>query len=108
MFYANTVVELRQLIKDNPYVIVDYFTNSCVPCKIMAPIIDKVSQDPRFSQVQFAKFNAENPDDTADWSIRAVPTIICFKNGIEVNRQLGVCNEKVLAGMIETMLMSQS
>lgn len=105
MMYINTLVELHALIRDNKLVVVDFYTDNCVPCKIMDPILNKMATDKRFEQVQFAKMDA-GVHEVPDLAIKAAPTFVFFKDGIEVSRKLGTIDEKSLATMIETVLMS--
>jgi len=95
---------LEAILKANPKVIVDFYTDICVPCKIMKPVLEKVFADPKFKGVTLVFFDASNPDEVAPFGVRAVPTIIVFNSGSEVLRHVGTCSQDALAKKFDTVL----
>lgn len=94
---------LDAILKANTKVIVDFYTDTCVPCKIMKPVLEKLFNNPKFNDVTLVYFDA-NAGDASGYGVRAVPTIIVFKNGSEVLRHVGACSEEVLANKFDTVL----
>jgi len=74
-------------------VIVDFWAPWCGPCKMMAPTFTKVASNFPLKAL-FAKVNTENEQQLgARFHIRSIPTLVIFKNGIEVQRVSGALDE---------------
>lgn len=71
-------------------IIVDFWAEWCMPCKLMIAIMNELAEDPTIN-ANIAKLNVEtNQATAAKYAIRSIPTIIIFKNGKEINRFVGV------------------
>ena len=82
-------------------VVVDYWAEWCGPCKMMAPIFEKVANELE-PHVRLAKLNTEAaPAIASQFGIRSIPTLIIFKNGKEVARQSGALNAGHLKNFIQ-------
>jgi len=77
-------------------VLVDFWADWCVPCKMMAPILNEVSAE--LSENKFvAKANIEQYQILAQkYNVRSIPTMIMFKNGKEIERYVGVKQKNYL------------
>ncbi len=80
-------------------VLVDFWASWCGPCKMLAPVIDEFAEDhPEF---KIGKVNVDDENDlTRKFRIRSVPTLIVFKDGVEVNRAVGVLSEDELEELL--------
>lgn len=78
-------------------VLVDIFTTWCDPCKVISPIIDKISNEYQ-GKLSVGKIDADqNRDIVMGLAVRNIPTIILYKKGEEVNRLVGgVTEEKII------------
>ena len=70
-------------------VVVDFWADWCGPCKMMAPVFQKLAAEMN-TQVRFAKVETEaHPQISMRLHIRSIPTLILFKQGVEVARSAG-------------------
>lgn len=69
--------------------LVDFWAEWCMPCKMMAPILNEVAEEIGDS-AKVAKLNVETYRESSQkYGIRNIPTMILFKNGKEINRFVG-------------------
>ncbi|MEM4497234.1 MAG: thioredoxin family protein [Nitrososphaerota archaeon] len=92
-----SVMELVELVKTTPILLVDFYATWCPPCKTLEEHLKKIAGDLIAAGIQIVKANVDelDVDDAAEKlklekPIRAVPTLILFKNGEEVGRIVGV------------------
>ena len=70
-------------------VLVDFWASWCGPCRMVAPIIDELSNE--IKEVRFYKLNVDDNGDVAQqYEIMGIPTLIFFKDGKEAKRIVGV------------------
>jgi len=74
----------------NGIVLVDFWASWCMPCKMLAPVINEIAEEAS-DIAKVCKLNVdEQRDIVAKYSVRGIPTLILFKNGKEVKRFVGV------------------
>lgn len=92
------------LIKENTYVFVDFWAIWCGPCKMVAPIVEQLAQE-YDGKVQFAKVDVEDqPELTVRFEVQSIPTILFFKNGEQVDSDIGARPLTYYQEMIEKNL----
>lgn len=76
---------------DEEVAVIDFFATWCGPCKVIAPVVEKMSnEEPYSSKVKFFKIDVDNtPDVAQELGIRAMPTFKIFKGGKEVAEVVG-------------------
>jgi len=90
----------NDIIRSEPLVLVDFFTEWCGPCKMMKPILEQVHTS-MGDQVRILKVDVEkNPKVAQVFQIRGVPTLALFKKGEIVWRQSGVVPASLLQQII--------
>jgi len=71
-------------------VMVDFWAEWCMPCKVMGPVLNDLAEDENFKPT-VAKLNVDHYQSVSQkFGIRGIPTIILFKDGKEVDRIVGV------------------
>ena len=85
-------------------VLVDYWAEWCGPCKMIAPILDEVSNS-YAGKLQIAKMNVdENRDIPAKFGIRGIPTLMLFKDGQLAATKVGAMSKAQLTAFIDQQL----
>ncbi|MEJ7554927.1 MAG: thioredoxin [Aquificaceae bacterium] len=93
-----------EVINSDKPVVVDFWAPWCGPCRIIAPIIEELAIE-MGDKVKFGKLNTdENPNIAMRYGIRAIPTIMLFKNGEVVDTRIGVQPKEALRQMINSHL----
>ena len=89
---------------ENKLVFMDCYTVWCGPCKMVAPIIEELAAEFE-GQVIIGKCDVdENGDMAAEYGIRNIPTVLFFKNGEIVDKQVGAVGKPVFAEKVKKLL----
>ncbi len=92
------------VLKSDRPVLVDYWAEWCGPCKMIAPILDEVS-NAYAGKLQVAKMNVdENRDVPAKFGIRGIPTLMLFKNGELAATKVGAMSKAQLTAFLDQQL----
>jgi thioredoxin 1 len=76
--------------------LVDFWAPWCGPCRMLAPTIDQLAEDYE-GKANICKVNTEEePDLTAQYQVRSIPTILFFKDGKIVDQLIGATNKTTL------------
>jgi thioredoxin 1 len=87
-------------------IIVDFWAQWCNPCKALAPALEDASNDLEEKIVVYKINIDENPDSPQRYGVRGIPTILFFKSGEVVDRQVGVLSKSKLYEKIESVFFS--
>src|SRR5688572_31595965 len=84
----------KEVLKSSEPVVVDFFAEWCGPCKAMAPALEAVATELK-GKVKVVKIDVdENPQITAKYGIRAMPTLMIFKDGKVAEERIGAVVQK--------------
>lgn len=100
---SDSTFESEVLQADKP-VLVDFWAPWCGPCRAIAPVIEELAAS-LGDKVGFAKCNVDdNPVTPGKYGIRAIPTLILFKNGEVVEQITGMAPKNKLEQALEKAL----
>ncbi len=88
-------------VKENKGVaVIDFFATWCGPCNMLGPVFAETAEENK-DEAFFAKVDIDQSMELAqEFGVNTVPTVIFFKDGKEVNREIGFMpKEKIVAGL---------
>lgn len=89
--------------KSGQPVFVDFYAEWCGPCKMAAPIVDKLSDEYK-DKALITKVNVDENTVARDFGVMSIPTVIIIKNGEEIDRKIGFPGEAGYKEMLENAL----
>ena len=99
-----TSENFESLKKGDLPLVVDFWATWCGPCRMIGPIISKLAEK-YDGKIAVGKCDVEENDDlAAEFSIRNIPTILFFKNGVVVDKMVGAQNEAKLDEKFQALL----
>lgn len=84
--------------------LVDFWAPWCTPCRLQDPVLENVAERVG-ERVKVAKVNVDEAGQVAmEWGVDAIPTLLIFKNGVKVQRIVGLAQADELLGALELVL----
>lgn len=91
----------KEVLENNGITVVDFWASWCGPCKMFGPIFENLSNKKK--EIKFCKLNVDedNENISKEYGVLSIPTIILFKDGKEVKRNIGFLDEESLIEFLE-------
>ena len=91
----------EEVLNNKGISVVDFWAPWCGPCKMFGPIFESVSEIKK--DIKFCKLNVDEDSEniSKEYGVMSIPTIILFKDGKEINRNIGFMDEDLLINFLE-------
>ncbi len=94
--------EFGEVILKQPAVLADFYSETCVPCRQMMPVLEELESE-LGDRIKAVKIDVARSGDLADkYGVRAVPTFVLFKNGRETARIVGAVPKSQLTELVNS------
>ena len=104
----SNVIELNdsnfddEVVKSDLPVLVDFWAEWCGPCKMIAPSVEKISEE-YSDKLKVGKLDVDsNPNISSTFGIRSIPTLLIFKNGSPVDQIVGAVSKDVISAKVDS------
>jgi len=89
----------KEVLNSEKKVLVDFYASWCGPCRMLAPIINEISDER--SDIKVVKINVDDePELASEFGVMSIPTLIVFENGKAVDRMMGARPKDVILEML--------
>ena len=93
-----------EVIAGNELVLVDFWAEWCGPCKMIAPTLEELAGEYAGKAI-IGKLNVDdNAKTSAQFGVRSIPTLLIFKNGVIVDKQVGAVGKPALKTKLDAQL----
>ena len=105
---------MTKQIKDNEFesevinselpVLIDFWAEWCGPCRMLSPILEKISEE-MGNKIKIVKMNIDkNPETPSKFGVRSIPTMMLFKNGQQAGVKVGALPKSTIEDWINGVL----
>jgi len=94
----------NDVISKNKTVLVDFWAEWCGPCRVIGPVIEELANEYEGKAI-IGKLDVDsNQESSVKYGVRSIPTILTFKDGEIVDRQVGAVPKETLTNVIDSQL----
>ena len=94
----------NDIISKNKTVLVDFWAEWCGPCRIIGPVIEELANEYEGKAI-IGKLDVDsNQESSVKYEVRSIPTIITFKDGEIIDRQVGAVPKETLKNIVDSQL----
>ena len=95
---------IKEIINSGKPVVIDFWAEWCGPCRMVGPLVEELAKE-YDGKVVIGKMDVDNNVDTPnEYGIRNIPTILFFKDGQLVDKQVGATQKSALTAKVEALL----
>lgn len=95
---------IKEVIESGKPVVIDFWAEWCGPCRLVGPIIEELAEE-YAGKAEIGKMNVdENVDTPSEYGIRNIPTVLFFKDGEVVDKQVGATQKAVFKAKLDALL----
>ncbi len=95
---------IKEIINSGKPVVIDFWAEWCGPCRMVGPMVEELAKE-YDGKVVIGKMDVDNNIDTPnEYGIRNIPTILFFKEGKLVDKQVGATQKAALVSKVEALL----
>jgi len=99
-----TDANFDEVLKTDKPILVDFWAEWCGPCKMIGPVVEELAGEYE-GKVVIGKLDVDsNPEISAKYGIRSIPTLLVIKNGQVVDKQVGAVSKAVLTQKLEAQI----
>jgi len=90
----------EEVLNSQKPVLIDFYADWCGPCKMIAPIIEKIANEN--ADIKVVKINVDDEQELAiKYGIVSIPTLVVIKEGKEENRKVGLADKTEILNMVK-------
>lgn len=99
-----TDANYKELLASGKLVVIDFWAEWCGPCRSIAPVVEELAAEFENKAI-IGKYNVDNDNELSEeYGIRSIPTLLFFKDGKLVDKQVGASSKSDLKAKIEANL----